>query len=42
MRAGEEALVGGDLQIMRSDRFSPSLERPTDLRAFRRTRVIER
>src|ERR1700691_3172781 len=33
---------GGDLEIMRSDRFSPSLERPTDLGAFRRTRVIER
>src|ERR1700682_5909790 len=27
---------------MRPDRFSPPLERPTDLSAFRRTRVIER
>ena len=33
---------GGDLEIMRSDHFSPALERPTDLGAFSRTRVIER
>ena len=33
---------GGDLEIVRADRFSPSLERTTDLGAFHRTGVIER
>ena len=33
---------GGDLEIVRPDRFSPSLERTTDLGAFHRTGVIER
>jgi hypothetical protein len=32
----------GDLEIVRPDRFSPSLERTTDLGAFHRTGVIER
>ena len=33
---------GGDLEIVRPDRFSPSLERTTDLGALHRTGVIER